>query len=108
MTDDEPTRLQRQEKFQAENPELFPSDPEPCDDCEVGIMYFVCYDGIRRCRNCVHRLADEMGWWDWPPPRPEPTPAPKSPPPPPPMPLKVELDIPVEDDGQSTLQLTID
>lgn len=37
-------------------------DPEPCDTCRIGVMLFVCYDGVRRCRRCVREYADERGW----------------------------------------------
>lgn len=60
-------------------------DPEPCDDCDTGISYMVCYDGIRRCRTCVNNLAAAHGWDRMPePPAPPPAPAP---PPLPPRPL---------------------
>lgn len=62
-----------------------PINPEPCDDCDTGIAMFVCYDGIRRCRNCVHALAAANGWDQPPdPPTPPEAPSPKPPPPPPP------------------------
>lgn len=60
------------------------TDPEPCDDCATGIMYFVCFDGVRRCRNCVREYAHLMGWDEPPPPPPVPAPPPEAPPPPPP------------------------
>lgn len=37
-------------------------DPEPCDDCDTGIRYVTGFDGVRRCRNCVHVFAAERGW----------------------------------------------
>lgn len=52
-----------------------PTDPEPCDTCDLGVLYIVCFDGLRRCRNCVHDLAAANGWDEMPPP-PEPLPAP--------------------------------
>lgn len=61
------------------------SEPEPCDDCATGIMYFVCYDGVRRCRNCVRQHADDMGWND-PPAPPDSIPEPPPEPPPPSLP----------------------
>lgn len=57
-----PKAYERKKALLEENPELVPIDPEPCDDCETGITYFVCHDEIRRCRNCVRRLAEERGW----------------------------------------------
>lgn len=45
-----------------------PIDPEPCDDCDLGIMYILGHDGIRRCKNCIQELARQKGWdvedWD--------------------------------------------
>lgn len=37
-------------------------DPEPCDTCRTGVMLFVCFDGVRRCRRCVRIYAEERGW----------------------------------------------
>lgn len=31
-------------------------DPEPCDNCENGIMYLICFDGRRLCRNCTRSI----------------------------------------------------
>lgn len=42
--------------------ELFVFDPEPCDTCRTGVMLFVCYDGVRRCKKCIKVYADERGW----------------------------------------------
>lgn len=39
-----------------------PIDPEPCDDCDLGIMYILGYDGIRRCKNCIQELSRLKGW----------------------------------------------
>ena len=80
---------------------------EPCDDCDTGIAYINCYDGVRRCRNCVHVLAREKGWYD-PPEPPAMVPAPV-PPPPPPQPLsrkaiKAEKEL---REAQEMLQLPI-
>lgn len=53
-------------------------DGEPCDDCDIGISMFFCYDGVRRCRNCIHALAAANGW-DRVPDPPDPTPVPAPP-----------------------------
>lgn len=37
-------------------------DPEPCDTCDLGIAKMVCYDGFRRCTNCIEELINERGW----------------------------------------------
>lgn len=37
-------------------------DPEPCDTCDLGIAKMVCYDGFRRCVNCIEELIKERGW----------------------------------------------
>lgn len=41
---------------------ILPVNPEPCETCETGIEYFTCWDGRRRCRNCVQDYARKMGW----------------------------------------------
>jgi hypothetical protein len=46
-------------------------DPEPCQDCDTGIQFMTCWDGRKRCRNCVQALGRKFGWdkfeleWDW-------------------------------------------
>lgn len=35
---------------------------EPCDTCPTGIEHMVCWDGKRRCRNCVLEIAHLNGW----------------------------------------------
>lgn len=54
-------------------------DPEPCDDCDTGIQYLICFDGVRRCHSCVWAYAEKNGWNDLPDPPPAPAPAPEPP-----------------------------
>jgi hypothetical protein len=37
-------------------------NPEPCESCRTGIEYMTCWDGRRRCKNCVQEYARKMGW----------------------------------------------
>lgn len=41
---------------------IMPVNPEPCETCETGIEYITCWDGRKRCRNCVQDYARKMGW----------------------------------------------
>lgn len=57
-------------------------DPEPCDDCDTGISLFFCFDGVRRCKNCIWTIAVANGWDlppDLPPSAPSPAPLPVAP-----------------------------
>jgi hypothetical protein len=53
-------------------------DPEPCDDCDTGIQYIICFDGVRRCTACVWEYAVAHGW-DRPPEVSEPEPQSQAP-----------------------------
>lgn len=42
---------------------ILETDPEPCDDCPKGLAFIVrCFDGKRRCYDCVHAYAKRRGW----------------------------------------------
>lgn len=41
---------------------VYPIVPEICQFCDEGLAWMTCYDEKFRCRVCVHRHAEEMGW----------------------------------------------
>jgi hypothetical protein len=45
---------------------VFDSEPEPCDNCELGLVYIFSFEQRRLCRNCVIEHADAMGWLEVP------------------------------------------
>lgn len=48
----------------------FFKEPEPCDNCDEGLVDLFNYENRRLCRRCMLDHADSMGWLD-PPKEPE-------------------------------------
>jgi ribosomal protein L37AE/L43A len=40
---------------------IYPIVPEPCSECAEGLAWIRSFDGVLRCRQCVHRFAVENG-----------------------------------------------
>jgi hypothetical protein len=44
----------------------FFEEPEPCDNCDEGLVTVFNYENRRLCRRCMIEHADSMGWMEAP------------------------------------------